>query len=640
MNHFPKRFVGPLAVALSATLCHAADPADLVLTGGNIITMEPAQPVAQAIACRGDRILAVGDFDEIAAHVGPDTQVIGLDGLTVIPGFIEGHGHFIQLGFSKLNLDLTQAGRWEEIVELVRAATETTPPGEWIIGRGWHQSKWDPPPEPNVEGYPVHAELSRAAPDNPVRLVHASGHMSIVNELALEMAGITTNTPDPDGGEILRDAKGHPTGVLRETAQSLLSSGRQSRNAQSSQRLRAIDLATEECLRNGITSFQDAWSSFADVDLFRELAESGQLGIRLWVMIGESNARLRRHLADYRMVGVGQNHLTVRGIKRSIDGALGTHGAWLLEPYNDLPDSSGLQTLSTRSLRETAELALEHDFQLCVHAIGDRANREVLNLFEEAFQVRSGSGSRRWRIEHAQHLHPDDIPRFAGLGVIASMQGVHCTSDAVFVVDRLGEQRARDGAYVWQSLLQSGAIVTNGTDTPVEDVNPIRSFHASVTRRLDGGSSFYPEQRMTRAQALRSYTLDAAHAAFEEELKGSLTPGKLADMVVLSHDLLNCSDEDVLDTQCHPHDRGRARVVFQGTERNMPATERLPHSRPFSPRGEGGRRPDEGGGSMDDRNGCTPSPSPSPLGERGQQIASSAVILILTFALLRREICT
>jgi predicted amidohydrolase YtcJ len=239
----------------------------------------------------------------------------------------------------------------------------------------------------------------------------------------------------------------------------------------------------------------------------------------------------------------------VRGVKRSIDGALGSHGAWLLEPYHDLPESKGLNTTTLESLRETAELALKHDYQLCVHAIGDRGNREVLDLFEEMFREHPSTPSRRWRIEHAQHLHLDDIPRFAKLGVIASMQGVHCTSDAPFVVPRLGADRARDGAYAWQSLLKSGAIVTNGTDAPVEDLSPIASFYASVARRLPDGSTFFPEQRMTRAQALRSYTLDGAYAAFEEDLKGSLTPGKLADVVILSKDILTVPEEEIPSAQ-------------------------------------------------------------------------------------------
>jgi predicted amidohydrolase YtcJ len=271
--------------------------------------------------------------------------------------------------------------------------------------------------------------------------------------------------------------------------------------------------------------------------------------MRLWVMVRADNEELARRLADYRMIGVGDNHLTVRAIKCAIDGALGAHGAWLLEPYEDLRTSAGLNTSSVASIQETARLALRHDYQLCVHAIGDRANRETLNIFEEAFRESPPAPSRRWRVEHAQHLHPDDIPRFAKLGVIASMQGIHCTSDAVYVLQRLGLRRAAQGAYVWQSLMKSGAVVSNGTDAPVEDVDPIACYYASVTRKLANGTSFFPEQKMTREQALRSYTVQAAYAAFEEDLKGTLAAGKLADVVVLSQDILTIPDERLLDTR-------------------------------------------------------------------------------------------
>jgi predicted amidohydrolase YtcJ len=309
------------------------------------------------------------------------------------------------------------------------------------------------------------------------------------------------------------------------------------------------ELAIQECLSKGITSFQDAGSSFETIDVFRKMAEEENLGVRLWVMVREPNERLAKDLADYRMLDVGDRHLTVRGIKRSIDGALGPHGAWLLEPYSDLPASSGLNTSPVEDIAETARLAIENDFQLCVHAIGDRGNREALDIFETTFAAHPDKKHLRWRIEHAQHLHPDDIPRFAELGVIASMQGIHCTSDAPWAIVRLGDRRAREGAYVWQSLLQTGAVVTNGTDAPVEDVSPIASFHATVSRELRDGSVFYPGQRMSREEALRSYTLSAAYAAFEEDIKGSLTPGKLADITVLSRDIMTISEDEIPSTE-------------------------------------------------------------------------------------------
>lgn len=539
----------------------AEEPADLVLTGGRIITMDEAKPLTQALACRGQRIVAVGSDDEIAALIGEKTKVIPLSGQTALPGFIEGHGHFVSLGESKLNLDLTAAKSWEDVVEMVREAAERTPPGAWIVGRGWHQEKWSRPPEPNVEGYPVHAKLSAAAPKNPVLLTHASGHMSLANAQAMRLSGITKATPDPDGGQILRNAASEPIGAFRETAQSLVRFRHDEPQRRAERLDRAIELATEECLRKGITSFQDAGSSLTVVDRLNELAETGQLKVRLWVMLSDDNARLRAALPRYRLIGAGEGYLTVRAIKRSIDGALGSHGAWLLEPYSDLKTSAGLQTTSLGSLRETARLAAAHDYQLCVHAIGDRANREVLNLFERAFAEHPSEASRRWRVEHAQHLDASDIPRFSKLGVIASMQGVHCTSDAVFVIDRLGHERARVGAYAWRSLLDAGTTVINGTDAPVEDVDPLASFYASVTRKTPDGRTFFPQQRMTRVEALASYTTSAAYAAFEEDEKGSLAPGKLADIVVLSRDILTCPEKEILST-CVMHTIVGGRVAY------------------------------------------------------------------------------
>ena len=527
----------------------AEDPADLVLHGGKIVTIDESQPQAQALAVRGDRIVAVGSDRQIQPLIGDQTQVIDLQGKLAVPGFIEGHGHFVGLGQSMMTLDLTQAETWEDIVDQVRQAAQSTPRGEWIVGRGWHQSKWLSPPEPNVDSYPVHRSLSLATPYHPVLLEHASGHMSFANQMAMDLAGVDSTTPDPRGGEILHDKDGRPSGVFREAAQVLVDVRRSTSEQQRREVLTAVELASEACLRNGITSFQDAGSSFDTIDVLRELAERGQLKVRLWVMVRDSDSRLVELLPSARTIGAGNNYLTVRAIKQSIDGALGAHGAWLLKPYADLPSSTGLNTTSISAIRHSAQLAIEHDYQLCVHAIGDRANREVLNIFEDTFVKHRSHHSRRWRIEHAQHIDLSDIPRFAQLGVIASMQGVHCTSDGVFVTDRLGVQRAKQGAYVWSSLLSSGAVVINGTDAPVEAVDPLASIYASVTRRLADGSDFFPEQCMTREQALRSYTLSSAYAAFEESLKGSLTPGKLADVVVLSSDILTCPADEIPRTK-------------------------------------------------------------------------------------------
>jgi predicted amidohydrolase YtcJ len=529
-------------------------PASLVLVNGKIVTVDHNRPEAQAMAIQGDTIAAVGSNYEIRPYCGPRTRMIDLQGDLVIPGFIEGHGHFLQLGLSKIELDLSKARTWDGIVTMVEEAAQKARPGEWIIGDGWHQEKWDTIPQPNIEGYPTHELLSEASPQNPVLLRHASGHARLVNAVAMERAGITKLTTDPAGGRILRLADGDPAGVFIDTAGDAIEKaleedkGKRNPGQIEEEKRGAVELAVHDCLSKGVTSFQDAGATFDDIELFTKLAEEGKLGIRLWVMISENNERLEECLPEYKIVNVGNKRLTVRAIKCFMDGALGSRSAWLLEPYSDLPSSTGLNTISTESLRETARLALENGFQLCTHAIGDRANREVLNVYEDVFREHPEEGDLRWRIEHAQHIAARDIPRFGELGVIAAMQSVHCTSDGPWVIERIGEKRAQEGAYVWQKLMKSGAIVANGTDAPVEDVNPLSNFYAAITRRLPNGMLFYPEERMTREQALKSYTMNCAYAAFEENIKGSITPGKLADVVVLSKDIMTIPEEEILET--------------------------------------------------------------------------------------------
>jgi predicted amidohydrolase YtcJ len=529
--------------------------AKLVLINGNIFTVDEARPHAEAIAIYNSRIVAVGSNESIKRLIRDETKVVDLEGKFVMPGFIEGHAHFVGLGESMMMLNLHKAKTWDDIVKQVAEAAKIAPPGEWIVGRGWHQSKWDSPPAPNVEGYPTNDSINKVSPNNPVLLTHASGHMSFANGYAMRMAGVDTTTKSPEGGEILKNEAGKPTGVFREKAANLISKvyDREKSNRSKEEEMgylrRAIELASNECLENGITSFQDAGSSLATIDYLKHFASTGKLGVRLWVMIRDSNERMENRLAEYKMIGFGNEFLTVRALKRSIDGALGAHGAWLLAPYSDMPTSSGLNTESIKVVTRTAELGVKNGFQVCIHAIGDRANREVLDIYERLFKANPTKLPRRWRIEHAQHLHPDDIPRFAELGVIASMQAVHCTSDAIFVPKRLGMRRSGEGAYVWKSLLESGAIVTNGTDAPVELVDPLASFYASVTRRLSDKVTFFPEQVMTREEAIRSYTIDCAYAAFEETSKGSLVPGKLADIIVLSNDLLECDESEIKDTK-------------------------------------------------------------------------------------------
>jgi predicted amidohydrolase YtcJ len=511
--------------------------------------VDDARPEAEAMAISKDRIQALGTAAEIKPMIGPNTQVIDLQGQLAIPGFIESHAHFAGIGGAQMQLNLMNVDSWDKVVAMVAEAVSRARPGEWIYGRGWHQEKWTSRPTIHVEGFPTHASLDKVSPDNPVLLVHASGHAAFANGKAMELSGIRRPTESPAGGEILRDKNGDATGLLRETAQRLIRRGAgappPTPEETRARNRRALELANEEVLAKGITTLQDAGSDFDTIDRMKQMVDEGKMGVRLWVMVRQGNDAIAPKLAQYRMIGYGNGHLTVRAIKKSIDGALGPRGAWLLAPYTDKPESRGLETTKVAEIEETARLALQHGYQLAVHAIGDRANRETLDIFERAFKANPTKKDLRWRVEHAQHISAQDIPRFGKLGVIASMEGIHCTSDAPYVLERLGEARAREGAYVWQKLMKSGAVVTNGTDAPVEDVDPIASYYASVSRKLKDGKVFFPDQRMSRMEALKSYTINGAYAGFDEDNRGSLTPGKYADITVLSKDILKIPEDDI-----------------------------------------------------------------------------------------------
>jgi len=550
-----KQYLLALFIVFLFEACTTQNFADLILLNGKVVTVDTNLPQAEAVAVSKDMILKVGNNDEIKRLAGPKTRIMDLEEHLTIPGLIDGHAHFMSLGYAKMNLELAGAKNWNDIVNRVADAVKQTKPGIWIIGRGWHQEKWQEIPGEHVEGYPVHDLLSRVAPNNPVYLTHASGHAIVTNNAAMKLAGITKETPDPPGGTILRKPNSEPSGVFLENADNLIYSHYrqylqdQPDSVKKINEIKAFELAVAACLQNGITGFHDAGASFAEIDFFKQMVDQNKLSIRLWVMIGADNNQIHAHMPGYRLINYGDHRLTVRAIKRFMDGALGAHGAWLLEPYTDLPASTGLNTIDLNTLRETAGIAIENDLQLCTHAIGDRGNRETLDIYESVFRQHPDQKDLRWRIEHAQHLHPDDVPRFARLGVVAAMQSVHATSDGPWVPKRLGPERSKQGAYIWRSLLESGAIIANGTDAPVEDINPFANFYAAVTRNLTHGGSFYPEQCMTREEALQSYTFDAAYAAFEEDIKGSITAGKLADIVVLSQDILTIPVEKIPQTE-------------------------------------------------------------------------------------------
>lgn len=541
------------------TLMHCSGkktPADLIIKGGTIYTVETENATVEAVAVIGDTIVYAGNLAGLSKYEGEQTKVIDLAGKTMTPGFIEGHGHFMGLGYNELNLDLMNITSYNEMVEKVKEAVAKAQPGQWIIGRGWHQDKWTTKPEKLIKGFQTHQLLSEVSPNNPVFLRHASGHAGFANAKAMQLAGVNQLSVEKlgknlgEGGEILLDELGNPTGLFNERAQSLITKYIPDNTAETDEQ--ALELAIAASLRNGITSFHDAGVSRENIELFRKFKEAGKLNTRLYVMLTGFDSEL---LYEWFRKGPEVdplNLLTIRSIKLNCDGALGSRGAWLLEPYSDRTDFSGMATLSMDTVLKISREGLKYGFQICSHAIGDRANKEILDRYEVAFTENPTNKDHRYRIEHAQHLHPNDIARFGKMGVIPAMQAIHLSSDRSWAIDRLGEKRIKEGAYMWQSLLKSGAVIVNGTDVPVEPINPIASFFASVTRQTLKGEpegGFEPEEKMTRQQALRSYTLDAAYGAFEEKIKGSIKAGKLADFVVFNKDLMTIPDAEILSTE-------------------------------------------------------------------------------------------
>lgn len=543
-----------LAAALAWCCQSKPVPGDLLIKGGPIYTADDAQPTAEAVVVNADTIRFVGSLTEALTFQGEKTEVIDLQGATLTPGFIESHGHIMGVGYNEMNLDLMSVKSYDELVEKVKEAVAKAEPGQWILGRGWHQDKWETKPSKMVKGFQTHELLSAASPDNPVYLSHASGHAGFANAKAMQLAGVNPLSVEKlsgelEGGEIIRDKFGNPTGIFNERAQTLIRKVIPENTPESN--ARALTLAMEACARNGLTGFHDAGASRDNIALFQTFADSAWLKTRLYVMITGWDRELIREW--YRRGPlIDPRGVTVRSIKLNCDGALGSRGAWLIEPYSDRPDFSGMATFPMDSVLSTSRDALKFGFQVCSHAIGDKANQEILNRYAMAFQENPSVTDHRFRIEHAQHLHPSDIPRFGQLGVIPAMQAIHLSSDRPWAIERLGEKRIKEGAYMWQSLLKTGAKVINGTDAPVEPLTPIASFYASVSRMtLDGKpeGGYEPEEKMTRQQALVSYTRDAAYGAFEEKIKGTITAGKLADFTVFSKDIMTVPEAEILDTR-------------------------------------------------------------------------------------------
>lgn len=546
-----QRIITVLFAIVLAAACsqQQGEVADILVLNGTIYTVDAENSRAEALAVKDGRILAVGSRMAMESYRGDNTKDVNLEGAYLYPGFVEGHAHIMGIGQNSINVDLLGSKSYDDLVNAVVEKAKETPKGEWIIGRGWHQDKWERMPEQMFNGFPTHDRLSEAVPDHPVYLKHASGHAALANAKAMEVSGVTAETASPDGGEIFKGMGGQPTGIFNETAAALISKNIPDETEDRMKRV--LELAMEECVRNGITSLHQAGSPRQHIEIFKNFRENEDLKLRLYVMLSGRDSLL---LEDYFAEGplIDSTHwLTIRSVKLYSDGALGSRGAWLLEEYSDAPGEFGHNVTPMSEIEDITMRAAKAGFQVCTHAIGDRGNREVLDIYEKAIKAYD-LDDHRFRVEHAQHLNAEDIPRFAELNVIPAMQAIHMSSDRPWAIDRLGKERIEEGAYVWQKFLQQGSRVVNGTDAPVEPLDPIACFYASVTRKTLEGTpeaGYEPDQKMTRKQALRSYTIDAAYGAFQEEIKGSIEPGKVADFTVLDQDLLQVSEDRILDTK-------------------------------------------------------------------------------------------
>jgi predicted amidohydrolase YtcJ len=529
-----------LLAALAAPL--AAQPADLVVVNARVYTADDARPLADAFAVRDGRVAFVGSTREARTLAGPGTRVLDLGGKTVIPGMVDAHAHFGGLAQTLSTVDLMGVPSYAELIARVQARAATLPKGTWVEGRGWDQNQW-------ADGqFPTHEALSAAVPDHPVYLTRVDGHAALVNAAAMRAAGLTRATRDPSGGRVLKGANGEPTGVLIDRAEELVA--RVIPNPTREQTFTALSEAQRVMHRWGLTGVHDAGAGRAMIELYEEMAKAGELDLRLYAMIADDSAAIAHFMALGPRSSLHDGRLWVRSIKLYSDGALGSRGAALLEPYSDDPGNTGLLVSPPAHIQEVAERALQAGFQVNSHAIGDRGNRIVLDAYEKALD-RHPRADHRFRIEHAQILHYSDIPRFAQLGVIPSMQASHQTSDMYWAGKRLGPERLL-GAYAWRSLLNSGVIIPNGSDFPVEYVNPLISFHAAIARQDANDypvGGWYPDQRMTREEALKSMTLWPAYSAFQEQELGSLSTGKRADFVVLDQDIMRVAPELVLKTE-------------------------------------------------------------------------------------------
>lgn len=556
-----KHIFGLAAVLFLPTLA-LAQTADIIFINGNVITVDERKPQAEAIAIQGQRILAVGSNEEIKYLRESRTQVVDLQGKTVIPGMVDGHLHFVGLGSGRgSSLDLGAAKSEVDVARQVRRASGRVKPEEWITGGVWHTGNWD------REQWPTKESLDQAAPNNPVLLRGMHGHASWVNSKALEMAGITKNTPDPPGGKILHDNKtGEPTGILIENAQALVrskipESGREPLKER-------IKKSVQLALSYGFVGAHDMGTSLQNVEAYKELIDAGEFPFRINAIprVWNSGTILDEILQRGPIVGYGNNRLTMRGVKLSIDGALGSRGAAMMQPYEDEPYNMGVIRVPYEQIYFILEKSLQAGFNVALHAIGDRGNQMALDAVEQALRAVPVQ-DHRIRVEHAQVVRLEDLPRFAKLGILASVQWIHCTLDMPWAEKRIGSERVR-GAYAWRTLLNHGTRLVGSSDEGAKTFSPFMGIFAAVTRQDENGrpqGGWYPDQKLTRYEALKSYTLDAAYASFEEDVLGSITPGKYADLVVLSKDIMTVPALEILQTQALMTMVG-GKIVFERKE--------------------------------------------------------------------------
>jgi len=525
------------------------EPADILFKNGNVYTANDQQPTAQAVAVKGDRIIFVGSNADGEKYTGKRTKVVDLQGKTVLPGFTDAHQHLSGVGFREMTLNLEGSSSLQDLLAKLKAKVDQAKPGDWVTGRGWIETHWQPPV------FPTRWDLDKVSPNNPVILGRADGHGAVANSAALKVAGVDKTTPNPFGGEISKDKKtGEPNGMLLDAAQGLVR--RKVPGSTQAEAERAVVLGAMRDITLGWTQVQDAGGSYDDVELFKKVYAAGLVKLRIYKAVYGPGPNANRLIKEGPLVGEFQNRLTVRTIKVVSDGALGSRGAALLAPYSDAADTSGFLTVKAEELRPMLVEALKQGIQVETHAIGDKANRFILDEYERALKIVPVSerkvASPRWRVEHAQIVNPVDIPRFVKLEIIPSMQPSHAIGDLFFAPSRLGIERLK-GAYAWQSFIKSGVFVPGGSDAPVERGEPMIEFYAAVARKDQKGFSsdgWHPEEAVTREEALKMFTIWPAYAAFEEKLRGTIEPGKLADLTILSADIMKIPEPEILKTSC------------------------------------------------------------------------------------------